>query len=117
MLSDALVISKEDLGSAVEQYFEIEKNICINNCRCLMRENALRYNHTKMGHIITTCAVIQNFLIKNHFDITDIPITAEADDPGENTLNAETLVFQDDNYLMIGNDVRNNLILKITSNA
>lgn len=70
----------------------------------------MRYSHTKIGQIVTTCAVIQNFLIRNNFNITDVPMVFEEDDM------FELLNFQGDNYLLIGNDVRNTLISRVTRN-
>lgn len=74
-----------------------------------MRDRKLRFSHTKIGHIVTTCAVIQNFLIKNGFDITDLPMVQE-DVP------TEPLRHQDDYFYSIGTKVRNTLVSKITRN-
>lgn len=37
--------------------------------RCVMGERELRYNPTKVGHIIYACATLHNYLIANRFDI------------------------------------------------
>lgn len=37
--------------------------------RCLLGERQLRYNQTKVGRIIYSCATLHNFLISRRFDI------------------------------------------------
>lgn len=37
--------------------------------RCIMGERELRYNPTRVGHIIYACAALHNYLIANRFDI------------------------------------------------
>lgn len=108
-LKDVLAILKEDFGKIIVKKLA---NIVwhFHNSRCILHERKLRYSHTKMGHIFTTCAVIQNFLIKNNFNITDLPMVVEDVDL------LQELNFQEDNYLMVGNDVRNTLISRLTRN-
>lgn len=37
--------------------------------RCILGERVLRYNPTRVGFIIYSCATLHNFLIANRFDI------------------------------------------------
>lgn len=37
--------------------------------RCLLGERKLRYDPTKVGHVIYSCATLHNFLIANRYDI------------------------------------------------
>lgn len=112
LLKDVLAILKEDFGKIiVKKLANLVSHF--HNSRCILHERKLRYSHTKMGHIFTTCAVIQNFLIKNNFNITDLPMVVEDEDVDL----LQVLNFQEDNYLMVGNDVRNTLISRVTRNG
>lgn len=56
-----------------------------NRFRCLLGERTLLYSHEKCSHIIVSCVVLNNFMLKNgeHFDhepyiVPDIPVSVTA---------------------------------------
>lgn len=77
--------------------------------RCILGERKLRYNPTKVGSIIYSCATLYNFLIANHFNILrDID-----DDVLQNIMNAQN-AFQGVNppqaNLRLGHIRRNQVV-------
>lgn len=80
-----------------------------NRFRCLIHEQKLRYTHTKAGNIISSCAVLHNFLNSRQVDI-DFDVPNQDVDIQHNTDNQNRL------YLQRGKVIRNALVQSMYAN-
>lgn len=55
--------------SGVRQIVERCIGVLKARFRCILGERKLRYNPTKVGHIIYSCATLHNILIANRYDV------------------------------------------------